>query len=55
MARSLSLSAMSVMATVARWAAERRGREDMLILRVWGGKAKVGMWAMLELGAIGNE
>ena len=27
--RSLSLSAKSVIAMVARWAAERRGREDM--------------------------
>jgi len=29
--RSLSLSAMSVIATVARWAADRRGRVDMVI------------------------
>jgi hypothetical protein len=28
--RSLSLSAMSVIASVARWAAERRGRVDMM-------------------------
>jgi hypothetical protein len=28
--RSLSLSAMSVIASVARWAAERRGRLDMM-------------------------
>jgi hypothetical protein len=34
---SLSLSAMSVIAMVARWAAERRGRADMMM------KAKVDM------------
>lgn len=46
--RSLSLSAMSVIATVARWAADRRGREDMVavmmllnvvLLRIRGGRA----------------
>jgi hypothetical protein len=31
---SLSLSAMSVIALVARWAAERRGREDMMMMRL---------------------
>jgi hypothetical protein len=35
--RSRSLSAMSVIAMVARWAAERRGRADMMM------KAKVDM------------
>ena len=37
MVRSLSLSAMSVIAAVARWAAERRGRDDMA---VWGSEGE---------------
>ena len=43
--RSLSLSAMSVIARVARWAAERRGREEDM---AWLGGEGGPFWATKE-------
>ena len=45
MARSLSLSAKSVIASVARWAAERRGRDDIFSLFLFSSPSFVVDWA----------
>ena len=48
LSRSRSLSAMSVIAMVARWAAERRGRADMMMkVKVDMRKAAAMWWSRL--------